>query len=149
MKKYQKINYGIVVFLYIVCGVFLQQTLILKSLEARIMPYVIIAITALVATFLLIRTIHDKKSDEYVTTGLDKVAIMAGLLLVYFVLVEYIGFYLASPIYLAVAMMALGQKSKKVLLLVSVITTLTIYVSFNVLLEMYMPTGKLVELLIK
>ena len=149
MKKYQKINYGIVVFLYIICGIFLQQTLILKSSEARIMPYAIIAITALVATLLLIKTIRDKKSDEYITAGLAKVAIMAGLLLAYFILVEYIGFYLATPVYLVAAMMALGQKRKKVLLLVSVITTLTIYVSFNLLLEMYIPTGKLVELLIK
>lgn len=139
-------DYNIVssIFLYIIAFVFLFLTHSLKDSGSRVFPSIVCVLTIVLATALLWRTKQDRRQghgDVFDFGGTLSALVMCVLLLLYTVATTFIGFYLSTPFYLAVSMWVLGQRNKKILFIVSVMTPLMIYVFFTLLLGMRVPEG--------
>jgi hypothetical protein len=70
------------------------------------------------------------------------------ILLVYVTGIEYVGFYIVTPFYLYFTMWVLGQKNKKVMIISSIVTTVGIFLFFDLLLEMEIPMGRILPMLL-
>ena len=68
---------------------------------------------------------------------------MCVILLLYIAATTLTGFYLSTPLYLALSMWVLGQRNKKIIIVVSAMTPLVIYLFFTLLLGMRVPEGVL------
>lgn len=141
-------DYNIVssIFLYIIAFVFLFLTHSLKDSGSRVFPYIVCILTIILATALLWCTKRKNRrgtGDVFDFSGTLSALAMCVFLLLYTVATTFIGFYLSTPFYLAASMWFLGQRNKKIILLISVMTPLVIYVFFTLLLGMRVPEGVL------
>ena len=137
-------NYLSAAFIYFISIAFLINTLKIKDPTSRMFPIVICIVSIIIATILVLRTrFNFKKNGENVDfSGMSVSLKMFGMLLVYVVAIEIASFYIATPIYLYVTMMSLGQKNKKLMIIVSVLFTLAVYLFFDLLLGMEIPMGR-------
>ncbi|RBW68033.1 tripartite tricarboxylate transporter TctB family protein [Bacillus taeanensis] len=90
--------------------------------------------------------IEKKTTNQQDKPALDKkeikiLLITLGLILAYIVLLEPIGFVLDTMVFLIVTTRILGYQNWKITISVSVIFTLVLYISFNYLLNIYLPQG--------
>lgn len=137
-------NYLSAAFIYFISIAFLINTLKIKDPTSRMFPIVICIVSIIIATILVFQTrLNLKKNGENVDfSGMSVSLKMFGMLLLYVVAIEIASFYIATPIYLYVTMMSLGQKNKKLMIVVSVLFTLAVYLFFDLLLGMEIPMGR-------
>ncbi|HOA20497.1 MAG TPA: tripartite tricarboxylate transporter TctB family protein [Sedimentibacter sp.] len=142
-KKFNS-NYLSAAFIYLVSISFLINSFSIKDPQSRMFPTVICITTIILATLLVIRTkfMTTKKADEDNLTGMTTALKMLALLFLYVVGIEIVSFYIATPIYLSFTMLALGQKNKKLVVIVSLLFTLGVYLFFDLLLGMAVPMGR-------
>ena len=143
-KDMFKSNYLSAAFIYFIAIAFLINTLKIKDPTSRMFPIVICIVSIIIATILVLKTrLNLKNSYENVDlSGMSVSLKMFRMLLVYVVAIEIASFYIATPIYLYVTMMSLGQKNKKLMIIVSVLFTLAVYLFFDLLLGMEIPMGR-------
>ena len=97
-----------------------------------------------VAVFLLLYTFCNKTelAGEQVTlttTGNKRVYMMMCLVLLFCVLINLLGFYLAAAVLIPLVMRLMDYRNNKVIALTTVLTLVFIYLVFGLLLHTQMP----------
>lgn len=135
MKKADRIT-GIIIMWLSVYGYIYSANL---RGDAGLLPKIIFVALFLGATALFANS-FSKKPDESVEKVLWKKWFVAvGGAILYVILMNILGFYIASVLYLAATMYYFGVGSKKTLILVPVIFDLVIWVCFNLILGIRLP----------
>jgi len=149
-KKFFNYNYISVVLLYIWAFVFLIVTPQIKGDGARLFPYIVCILTFVLATVLLIKSYlkQDEKKEDFDFSGTSSAFYMAIILLGYIIATTVLGFYLATPFYLYIAMWVLGQRKKKLMAIISLLTPLGVFMVFDYILGMRIPEGILLPWLL-
>jgi len=142
-KKIFNHNYIFVIFLYIWSFIFLAVIPSIKVVGSRRFPYIICILTIVSATVLLLKTYYHwgKKEDSVDFSGTLSALFVAFLLLVYIGAVMVVGFYLSTFFYLCVSMWVLGQRNIKLIFVMSLLTSLSVYLFFDLLLKLQIPEG--------
>ncbi len=145
-KKSFDYNYLSVIMIYLWSFAFLIGIPSIEDPESRLFPYILTGFAILLGTILLIKTRFKlgKKEELLDFSGSGKAFTMILALIIYTVAIEAAGFYLATPFYLYITMWILGQKNKKLMVTISLLTALGIYLFFQLLLDMRIPEGALV-----
>lgn len=107
-------------------------------------PFSLGAVLCAVAVFLLLYTICNKTdlAGEQVTlttTGNKRVYMMMALVLLFCVLINLLGFYLAAAVLIPLVMRLMDYRNKKVIALTTVLTLVFIFLVFGLLLHTQMP----------
>lgn len=63
----------------------------------------------------------------------------------YLILTNYFGFLIVTVLYLPLLMWILGTKSKLTLIFVPIITTIALFILFDIVLEIPLPQGLFLE----
>lgn len=139
-KKNQLIS---IVVIYMIIAIFFLQSFSLKQ-DAGFFPRILSVIIGILNTLELIKVLKNeevisKKKKEEIEP--KKLYWILGLSTLYVVGLKPLGFIISSLLYLMFTMHILDVKSKKVIVIISVLAVLTIYVSFGVLLKVPMPKG--------
>lgn len=128
----------------------------LNNIEAGGWPSVILMLLLIMGVILLVKTIYQERQEKKVLTdgnnekeqlGREAVntskkhLIIAAILLVYIFGIKYLGFSLATPIFIAVLAFTLGMKSWIKLLFISLISTACFTYLFAVVLGIPFPRG--------
>jgi len=144
-KKPFNYNYLSAVFIYVFSIAFLVNALKIKDSGSRMFPVVICVLSMIIATLIILinRFNWSKSADVLNFSGTKTALIMFAFLLAYVTAIEFIGFYIATPIYLYTSMLALGQKNKKAMIAVTLLFTVGVYLFFDLLLSMKIPMGRL------
>ena len=141
-KKSFDINYGAAVLLIIWALIFLLESRKIADPGSKMFPYVICGLTVLIAVILVVKAKFNLgQQEEYNLTGTGKAMVYAIILLIYVAVTYFFGFYISTPIYLVAGMLILGQRNIKTLASVAILTTLIIFLFFDLLLGMRIPTG--------
>lgn len=107
-------------------------------------PFSLGAVLCAVAVFLLLYTFWNKLelAEERValtTTGNKRVYMMMGLVLLFCVLLNLLGFYLAAAVLIPLIMLLMDYRNKRVIALTTVLTLLFIFLVFGLLLHTQLP----------
>ena len=147
MSTKKKFNYNILscIFIYIWAAAFFISSLSIENKQSRIFPTVMCACAVLLATLFLIACFRgkDQKEGEEPAdfTGTARAAIF-GVILIGYILANYLaGYYIATILFLPLGMLYLGQRNWKAIIPVSIGVPLLIYLVFDMVLGMVMPTG--------
>lgn len=144
-KKNYNLNYASAILVYIWAFAFLYYIPSIKNVESKTFPYIVSILSIVLATLLLLKTFFKwGKEENFDLTGTRSVIVMAILLLAYIVASGIIGFYLATPLYLYITMWSLGQRNKKVMLMISILMPIGVYLFFDLLLSMNIQEGLLI-----
>lgn len=143
VKKTFNYNYASVILLYVWALIFFIATTSIKNPDSRIFPYFVSGMAIVLSTILLLKTYFKwgKKEDTFDFSGSRSAVIMVGILLSYITVTAVIGFYIATPFYLYIAMWILGQRNKKVMLMISLLMPILIFLFFDLILGMRIPQG--------
>lgn len=85
--------------------------------------------------------VHDRKKSNMKKDEVLMLLAVAGLIFVYILLFELLGFVVVTILFLLVTSRLLGYTKWKSLIAVAVGFTLVLYFSFNYLLQIYLPQG--------
>lgn len=133
-----------ILFIYIVSISFFKQSINMKA-DAGLFPKLLSIIIFILNTLYLFNALKkkvklDKLKEEI---SIKKFYKMLLLSILYIILIKIIGFILSSFIFLIISMKILEVKNNKIVIFISIITTLTIYICFSIFLNVPMPTGLL------
>lgn len=144
-KKPFNFNYLSAVFIYVFAVAFLVNALKIKDPGSRMFPVVICVLSIIIATLIILinRFNWSKGTETLDFRGTKTALVMFAFLLIYVTVIEFVGFYIATPIYLYVSMLALGQKNKKAIIAVTLLFPVGVYLFFDLLLSMKIPMGRL------
>ena len=147
-KKIFNYNYLSVILIYIFALTFLFSTSKIKDADSRIFPYVVSVLAIVLATVFFLQTYFNwgNKRAQLNFSGTKSALLMGALLLTYIAAIKAVGFYLATPFYLYISMCVLGQKNKKLMLIISLIMPLGSFLFFDLILNMQIPEGSLFSL---
>jgi len=141
------IAYGIYAFK--IPLIFLSQG---ETLNARTMPYGLSIAGIVISLLIIILPSFDK--DKVVTvrevlSGLDwrRTAWLTGLMVVYSLSMPWVGFVIASIVFMAGGVMLLGERNFKVILIASVPLVLVLWFLLTKVLGMYIAPGELFYIL--
>lgn len=146
----KKTDIGVVAFMYAVCALFLSMTLKLKP-AAQTYPLFIIALLAGLTTLYVIQMIRAAKK-EGVTSGWEdfkdfvpkQFFPVLAMIVVYLVLMYFIGFYLSTLIFMVTCLLYLKvPKLHTVIATVAII--LLVYCAFTLFLKVKLPAGLLFQ----
>ncbi|CDZ75412.1 Hypothetical protein ING2D1G_1274 [Peptoniphilus sp. ING2-D1G] len=144
-KKQFNYNFISVILLYVWAIVFIFEAGKIPDMDSKFFPYIVSGIAIVLATILLLSSIFGpRKNETFDFSGTLKSVKFGALLLVYVILISFFGFYVSTPIYLLGSMYALGQRNKKVMLGVAIFTPIAVYLFFEVLLKLNIPSGILI-----
>lgn len=144
-KKTINFNYVSVVLIFIWIFAFLFFIPSIKDAESRTFPLIVTILSIVLTTILLLKTYFKwGKKEDFDFSGSQSALFMGVLLLIYITATAVVGFYLATPFYLYISMWVLGQKNKKIMLIISMLTPLFVYLFFDLLLSMRIQQGLLV-----
>ena len=149
MNSKKKFNYNLLscFFIYIWAGIFYVSSLSIKDPTSRLFPQVMCGLSVLLATLFLISCLRGKdvkEGDEPINFAGTSRAAMMGLILAGYILLNILlGFYIATVIFMPIGMLYLGQRNWKIIAPISIALPLIIYLFFDLLLGMMMPTGTL------
>lgn len=148
-KKPFNFDYLSVGLIYAWALAFLLWTPKIKDPGSRLFPILISVFAIILATIILAKTYFKwGKIEELDFSGSGLAMLMAAFLVVYVAAIEVVGFYLATPFYVYATMWKLGQKNKKLMLIISVMMSLMVYLFFDLLLNMEIPEGILLPMLL-
>ena len=144
----KKTDIGVCIVFYAVCAFFLYMTLQLPK-SAQIYPLCVIALLAALTTLHVINMIRGAIRDG-VTNGLESFKdfipsqffTLFLMIIIYLVAMPYVGFYVASVIFMAASLIFLRVKFWQILLSEIVVIAL-VYCAFELFLEVRLPSGSL------
>ena len=107
-------------------------------------PFSLGAVLCAVAVFLLLYTFYNKTDLAGVhvtltTTGNKRVYMMMGLVVLFCVLLNLLGFYLAAAVLIPLIMRLMDYRNTKVIALTTVLTLVFIFLVFGLLLHTQLP----------
>lgn len=143
----KKFNWNILscLFIYIWAAVFFISSMSIEDPSSRLFPRIMCGLSVLLATLFLISCLRGKdvkEGDEPISfAGTGRAAIMGAILGGYILLNYLTGFYIATVVFLPIGMLYLGQRNWKVIISISIALPLIIFLFFDLLLSMMMPTG--------
>ena len=146
-KQKKKINYDLlsVFFIYAVALIFFIATFSIKDDASKIFPRVMCGLAVLFGTLFLIKILRGKPTNpdgsEPSFEGVGRAMIMGALLLLYIGLNYVAGYYIATAIFVPIGMLYLGQRNWITIAGVTGGLILIIWLFFDVVLGMVMPTG--------
>ena len=110
-------------------------------------PYVSLSFVALFSIIMVLQRAFRKPtaSDDAISSPSMRVLVPMAIFLFYVFVIEIIGMILSTFIAVAFIALALGNKSWLTILLLSTITSASIWSFFSVLLKVYFPEGTLFE----
>jgi putative tricarboxylic transport membrane protein len=141
------IAYGIYAFK--IPLIFLSQG---EALNARTMPYALSSAGIVISLLIIILPSFDKDkvtSVRQALSGLDwrRTAWLTGLMLVYSLIMPWVGFVIASIIFMAGGIIILGERNFKVILIASVPLVIVLWFLLTKVLGMYIAPGELFYIL--
>lgn len=147
-NKRHKINIDVILgtILMIFSGIFLYESFKLNKIAGEF-PKIILTVLLILSALLTIlgvrKTIHPEftiKSDTLLNIKViqSPLAVFA-IIAVYIVLIKYIGFFIATLIFVPVYMLYYGMKNIRIILLTDIILNLFIYVLFVKVLHVMLP----------
>lgn len=110
--------------------------------EAAQFPRVVFGIIALCALLLLGRTFlakHRKTSSNPFFIHLPRLLLITGLMLVYIILINRVGYYTVTLVFIPLTSWLLGFRRKLYIALTTLVYLLCVYVVFNYLFSMPFP----------
>ena len=151
--KMKKTDIGVVAFMYAVCGYFYSQTLQLKADSQTYPKFTIILLFGLTTLYLVEMIIAAKRHG--VESGVDEVfkdfvpaqffvCLCAAIL--YLVCIHFLGFYIATVLFMAAVLLYLRVPPLAALISVAVIIAL-IYFAFGKFLGVRLPMGTVIKAL--
>lgn len=107
-------------------------------------PAMLGVLLIMLAVILTITTIIKRKDLEKIPVILNQAAnhrvyIMMGVIILFLIMMKFLGFYIAAFVFIPVTMFVMGEKNKKKMLFVSVLTMAAIYIIFELVLKTKMP----------
>ena len=147
----KKFNWNILscLFIYIWAGIFFVSSLGIEDAGSRMFPQIMCGLSALLSTLFLISCLRGKdvkEGDDPISfAGTGRAAVMGAILSGYILLNYLTGFYISTVIFLPIGMLYLGQRNWKVIAVISIALPLIIFLFFDLLLGMMMPTGILFQ----
>ena len=147
----KKFNWNILscLFIYIWAGIFFVSSLGIEDAGSRMFPQIMCGLSALLSTLFLISCLRGKdvkEGDDPISfAGTGRAAVMGAILGGYILLNYLTGFYISTVIFLPIGMLYLGQRNWKVIAVISIALPLIIFLFFDLLLGMMMPTGILFQ----
>ena len=146
--KMKKTDIGVCFVIYCVCAFFLYMTLQLPK-AAQIYPLCVISLLAALTTLHVINMII-AAIREGVTSGLGDLKdfmpsqffIIFAMIVIYLVMMPYIGFYISSVIFMSAVLIFLRVKLWQAVLSEIIIMAL-VYCAFSLFLEVRLPAGVL------
>ncbi|MBQ7151362.1 MAG: tripartite tricarboxylate transporter TctB family protein [Synergistaceae bacterium] len=144
----KKTDIGVCAAMYAVCAFFFYMTLQLPE-AAQIYPLCVIALLAALTTLHVFNMIRGA-IREGVTSGLEdfkdflpsQFFILFAMIITYLILMPWLGFYLASVLFMSACLIFLRVKIWQGVLAEIVILAL-VYFAFSVFLEVRLPEGTL------
>lgn len=142
-KDKKPFNYNVLscIFIYVWCAIFLISSFTIKDAGSRSFPQVICVLAILLATGFLISSMRGHQNENMDFSGTGRAMFVACVMLVYMIGCNFLGFYVATVIYLPLTMWYLGQRNKMVIGIITVALPLLVYLLFQKLLTMQIPTG--------
>ena len=146
MKK-KKTDIGVVAFMYLVCAYFYSQTLTLKANSQTYPKFTIILLFGLTTLYLVQMIVWAKKNG--VESGVDEVFkdfvpaqffVVLGATILYLVGIHFLGFYIATVVFMLCVLLYLKVKPLYTVIAVAVIIAL-IYFAFGKFLGVRLPAG--------
>ncbi len=144
MKKEKRFNFNLIgcFFIYLMSGAFLVSCFSIEDIASRTFPMILCILCMLLATIFLIQILKGKYTNADINmSGTAKALLMAGIILLYIVAINLVGYYIASIVFMPIAMLILGQRNWKIIVGVDVGVMLFLYLFFGLLLSMQMPEG--------
>lgn len=152
MKKTKKLNWGelLIPSIVLIFGVaFITQTLA-GPINAMRWPYVIVSLTTLLLALVLWKFSHSNTStdtDSHVDSDAtdkpwqrySKDLIILIIPIIYIFIMQYIGFALASVMFLTLMFRLLGSRSWLITLVIAILMTTILYIAMIVLMQMPLP----------
>ena len=149
----KKTDIGVVAFMYIVCGYFYYETIKLKASSQTYPKFTIILLFGLTTLYLVEMIIAAKRHG--VESGVDEVfkdfvpaqffvCLCAAIL--YLVCIHFLGFYIATVLFMAAVLLYLRVPPLAALISVAVIIAL-IYFAFGKFLGVRLPVGTVIKAL--
>ena len=146
----KKTDIGVCFVMYLVCAFFLYMTLQLPK-EAQIYPLCIITLLASLTTLHVINMIC-YAIREGITSGLEdfknfvpsQFFALFIMIIIYLALMPYLGFYIASILFMTSSLLFLRVKIWQIILAEIVVFAL-VYFAFTLFLEVRLPEGILLE----
>ncbi|MBQ6776091.1 MAG: tripartite tricarboxylate transporter TctB family protein [Synergistaceae bacterium] len=148
--KMKKTDIGVCLVMYGVCAFFLYMTLQLPK-AAQIYPLCVIALLAALTTLHVFNMIR-AAIKEGVESGLDdfkdfvpsQFFTLFAMILIYLAVMPYLGFYVASVLFMSASLIFLRVKLWQAVLAEIAIIAL-VYCAFTLFLEVRLPAGILFE----
>lgn len=123
-------------------GAFLVSCFTIEDTASRTFPTILCILCMLLATIFLVQILKGKYTNADINmSGTAKALLMAGIILLYIVAINLVGYYIASIVFMPIGMLVLGQRSWKIIVGVDVGVILFLYLFFGLLLSMQMPEG--------
>lgn len=119
-----------------------------ETFNARTMPFALSVLGSLLAlTIIVLPASNETKEDtvKSIFSGLDwpRAWLFVGMMVVYAFAMTWLGFIIASILYLAAGFYTLGERRIKILLLASIPLVIGIWLLMSKLLGMYIAPGEL------
>lgn len=139
MQIYDFVMAGV---MYVISGIMFWQMQGIDAPDSRVLPTVVAILLIVLATALIItRCMKKGEGDTYDFKNSSKGMIMLAILLVFVLCSQWFGFYVSTPFFLLGAMLFLGQRDKRVLILVPIFGTAAIVVLFRFIFQVPLPEG--------
>jgi len=126
----------------IFCFVYFPQTLTFSA-DWRAYPQVLLVILFILCLFWLLIEILYKRSSEHHESNIvfARVICTVILTLIYILMLNIVGFYLMTAIFISTLMYFLGIKEIKIIFGISVFFTILLYIGFSIFLGVPTPQG--------
>jgi len=141
------IAYG--VYAYKIPLIFLSQG---ETFNARTMPYALAIAGVVISLLIIILPSYDKEkaiTAKKALSGFDwrRTAWLTGLMIAYSLSMPWVGFVIASIVFMAGGVMILGERNIKIILLASIPLVLVLWFLLTKVLGMYIAPGELYYIL--
>ena len=150
-KQKKKFNWNLLscVFIYAWSALFFFASLKIQDTGSRTFPMIMCGIAVALTTVFLVSILrHNDTSNgdggEISFAGTGRAAVMGALLIVYIIANYLFGFYISTALYMPAGMLFLGQRNWKPIVFVTGGLLATVYVFFDLILKMQMPSGLLI-----
>lgn len=143
----RRVNILSAVFLSALGLFFLVYTLISDyQPDSKAIPIVLSLITIFASATLVIATIKGKfDNEQYDFSKTKSVLWFAITLIIYVILVYFIGYYIATFLFCSYTMWATGYRKIKTILIISIVLPILVYFFFETLFSLRIPHGMIFD----
>lgn len=139
MQIYDYVMAGV---MYVISGIMFWQMRHIDAPDSRVLPTAVALLLILLATALIVvRLLKKDKEETYDFQNSSRGMIMLVILLAFVLCSQWFGFYVSTPFFLFGAMLFLGQRDKRALVLVPILGTAVVVVLFRFIFQVALPEG--------